>query len=130
MKVFIFPLWVSNSKVEKQKFNLRVSNSKWNLMLNKVDLVTRKKNLYENFRVSSSKCDVISRNSISLLEFRTSITRYFQCQDFQNSFFFLFLVERLKDSYACYNLFCFDSMDVLKKVFVSLDLTIIAFFRF
>ena len=33
-------------------------------MIYKVELVTQKKNLYKNFQVSSSKCDVILRNSI------------------------------------------------------------------
>ena len=39
MKFFIFQLQFSNSKVEKSKFNLRVSNSKFNLMFYKVELV-------------------------------------------------------------------------------------------
>ena len=46
----------------------------------------------------------------------------FSVKIFKTVFFFLFLVERLKDSYACYNLFCFDSMDVLKKCLLALIL--------
>ena len=38
MKLFIFQLRVSDSKVEKQKLNLRVSDSKFNLMFYKVEL--------------------------------------------------------------------------------------------
>ena len=46
-------------------------------MFYKVELVTRKKNIHKHFQVSSSKCDVILRNSVSQLnfvtgEFRTS----------------------------------------------------------
>ena len=65
MKLFIFQLQVSTLKVKKQKLNLRVSNSKFNLIFYKIKLVTRKKNFYKNFRVSNSKCDVILRNSVS-----------------------------------------------------------------
>ena len=43
----------------------RVSNSKFNLILYEVELLTRKKNFYKNFRVSNSKCDAILRNSVS-----------------------------------------------------------------
>ena len=35
----------------------RVSNSKFNLIFDKVELVTRKKNFYRHFRVSNSKCN-------------------------------------------------------------------------
>ena len=34
-------------------------------MFYEVELVTRKKNFYENVWVSNSKCDVILRNSVS-----------------------------------------------------------------
>ena len=33
-------------------------------MFNEVELVTRKKNFYNNVRVNNSKCDVIVRNLI------------------------------------------------------------------
>ena len=64
MKLFIFQFRVSHSKVEKQKLNLRVSNSKFNLIFYKVELVTRKKNFYEKSRASNLKCDVILRSSV------------------------------------------------------------------
>ena len=68
MKLNIFQLRVSNSKVKKWKFILRVSNSKFNLIFYKVELVTRKKNFNKHFQVSNLKCDIIKRYSISLLE--------------------------------------------------------------
>ena len=60
-----------NLKVEQKKLNLRVSTSKFNLIFHEVELVTQKKNFYENFRVSNSKCDVILRNSVLQLDFAT-----------------------------------------------------------
>ena len=60
-----FNIRVSNSKVEKKKFNIRVSNSKWNLMFYEVEIVTQKKNFCKTFWVGNSKCDVILRYSIS-----------------------------------------------------------------
>ena len=39
MKLFIFQLRVSNSKVEKEKLNLQVSNSKFNSIFYEVELV-------------------------------------------------------------------------------------------
>ena len=42
--IFYFSTSVNNLKVKKQKFSLRVNNSKWNLMFYEVELVTRKKN--------------------------------------------------------------------------------------
>ena len=65
IKLFIFQFRVSNSKVEKQTLNFRVSNSKFNLIFYEVVLVTRKKNFSKSFRVSNSKCDLILRNSVS-----------------------------------------------------------------
>ena len=65
MKLFIFQLRVSNLKVERQKLNFRVSDSKFNSILHEVKLVTQKKNFYKIFWVSSSKCAIILRNSIS-----------------------------------------------------------------
>ena len=66
MKLFIFQLRVSNSKVDKQKLKLRVSNSKGNLMLYEVELVTRKKN-FCNFELVTgnvaSFCVIQFRNS-------------------------------------------------------------------
>ena len=35
--------WVSNSKVKKQEFKFRVSNSKWNFLFFSSELVTRKR---------------------------------------------------------------------------------------
>ena len=69
MQLFIFQLRVSNSKTEKQKFNLRVEISKFNLIFYEVELVPQKKNLYKNFGVSNSMCDVILRTSVSQLDF-------------------------------------------------------------
>ena len=43
-------------------FKVRVSNSKWNVMAYKVELVTREKNFSKNVRVSNSKWDVILCN--------------------------------------------------------------------
>ena len=60
----MFQLGVSNSKVKKQKFNIRVSNSKWNLRFYEVELGTREKNFYKNVLVSNSKYDVILNNLI------------------------------------------------------------------
>ena len=40
-------------------------------MFYKIELVTQKKNLYKNFRVSNLNCDVILRNLISKLDFLT-----------------------------------------------------------
>ena len=59
----------------KKKFDLRVSNSKCSVIFYEVELVTRKKNFFKNFRVSNSNCDVILRNSLSLLDF---VTREFR----------------------------------------------------
>ena len=64
MNFFIFQLRVSNSNVEKKNLNLRVSKWKFNVIFYEVELVTRKKNFYENFRVGNSKYDVIFRNSV------------------------------------------------------------------
>ena len=63
MKHFVFQLRVSNSKVKEYKLNLRVSNSKFDLIFYEVESVTGKKNFVKNFRVSNSMCDVILRNS-------------------------------------------------------------------
>ena len=57
---------------------LQISNSKFSLIFNEAELVTRKKSFYKNFWVSNSKCYVILRNSVLYLdfvtwEFRTSI---------------------------------------------------------
>ena len=46
MKLFIFQLRVSNLKVEKQKLNFWVSDSKFNSIFHEVKLVTQKKNFY------------------------------------------------------------------------------------
>ena len=70
-----FQLRISNSNTKEKKFNLRVSNSKFNLIFYKVELVTRKKNLYKHFRVSNSKCDLILRNLVSKFDF---VTREFR----------------------------------------------------
>ena len=43
----------------------------WNLMFYEVELVTRKKNFYQNFRICNSKCNIILHNSIVLLDFIT-----------------------------------------------------------
>ena len=59
MKYFIFRLWDNNSKVKKQKFGIRVGDSKWNSVFEKVELVPRKRNFCKNVRVSTSKCHVI-----------------------------------------------------------------------
>ena len=58
---------VSSYSKAKNKVTLRVSNLKFNLIFYEVELVTRKKNFYKNFRVSNSKWDVI-RNSSSKLK--------------------------------------------------------------
>ena len=79
MNFLIFQLRVSNFKVEKQKLNLRVSNSKFYLIFYEVELLTRKKNFSKNFGVSNSKCEVIFRNSVSQLDFAT---REFRTSDF------------------------------------------------
>ena len=64
VKLFIFQLRVSNSKIEKEKLNLRVSNLKFNLIFYEVELVTRKKNFYKNCQVSNSKFDFILQNLV------------------------------------------------------------------
>ena len=64
-ETYDFQLWVSKPKVEKWKLNLRASNLKFNLIFYEVELATWKKNFFKNFQVSSSKCGVILRNSVS-----------------------------------------------------------------
>ena len=46
-------------------FTHRVSNSKWNLMVYEIKLVTQEKTFYKDVQVSNSKCDVILCKSIS-----------------------------------------------------------------
>ena len=70
---FYFPT-SSDSKVKKKKFDLRISNLKFNIIIHKVELVTRKKNSYKHFRVSNSKWFYVC-NSISLLESSEPLTR-------------------------------------------------------
>ena len=72
MNFFIFQGQVSNSKVEKWKLNFRISNSKFDLIFQEVELVTQKKNFYKLFGVSNWKCEVILRKSVSYLN---SVTR-------------------------------------------------------
>ena len=68
---FFFLTSSQNWNVEKEKLNLEVSNSKFNLIFYKVELVTRKKNFYQNFWVSNSKYDVILCNSVKQLDLVT-----------------------------------------------------------
>ena len=62
MKLFIFQLWVSNSKWNLIFFKIEL------VMFYEVELVTRKKNFSKNSRVSNSKCGVILPNLILQLE--------------------------------------------------------------
>ena len=47
-----------SSFCRKIKFNLRASNSKWNLLFHGVELVTQKKNFYKNPQVNNFNFDV------------------------------------------------------------------------
>ena len=69
MKFFIFHLRISNSKLQKQKLNLRVRDSKFNLINYELHLEIRKKKFYKNVRVSNSKCGILFCNLICQMNF-------------------------------------------------------------
>ena len=58
-KILFFDFELITQKSKKKKFGIRVGDSKWNSMFEKVELVPRKRNFCKNVRVSTSKCHVI-----------------------------------------------------------------------
>ena len=60
--------------MQKNNLTNRVSNFKFNCrtkIFYEVELVTQNKSFHKNFEISNSKCDVISRDLIFLLDFVT-----------------------------------------------------------
>lgn len=90
MKFFVLELGVSNSKVGKQKLEVWVSNSKFYLILDKVELVTQK----NNFSFILSHFSFILTPLFSLLSFLFiflihcfSSSHYCTCQCFLNNYY-------------------------------------------
>ena len=90
MKFFVLELGVSNSKVGKQNLDVWVSNSKFYLILDKVELVTQK----NNFSFILSHFSFILTPLFSLFSFLFiflihyfSSSHYCTCQCFLNNYY-------------------------------------------